>query len=259
MKIYIITDIEGVALVNRRNQYIDASAEVLACSMSLLTGEVNACIEGILDFDNNAEVVVWDGHGSGAVDILKLHERAKFIGRGPINPPYFIDETFDGVMFVGQHAMEGMGSVLCHSYSSTRIEYCKINGREMGEFGCRAAMAATLGVPAIFISGDDIAVAEAREIIPGIVGAEVKKSLGYELALHLSHKSACQLIREKAKEACGKVQEIKLFIIDPPFTQELRLKENNEVKYREYLDAGFTAVDKLTLRKTSDNICDLNI
>jgi D-aminopeptidase len=55
MKIYIITDIEGVALVNRRNQYIDASAEVLACSMSLLTGEVNACIEGILDFDNNAE------------------------------------------------------------------------------------------------------------------------------------------------------------------------------------------------------------
>ena len=75
MKIYIITDLEGVALINRRNQYVDATPESLACCKALLTGEVNACVDGILDFDDDAEVVVWDGHGSGAIDLLKIHEK----------------------------------------------------------------------------------------------------------------------------------------------------------------------------------------
>jgi D-amino peptidase len=261
MRIYIITDLEGVALINRRSQYVDATPESLACCMALLTGEVNACVEGILDFDDQAEVVVWDGHGSGAIDPLKVHAKAKFIGRGSggSRRPYFVDHPFDGIMFVGQHAMEGTGSVLCHTYASTRIEYCKINGKEMGEFGCRALMAGTVGIPTVFIAGDDKAVAEAREMIPNIVGAEVKQSLGYELALHLSHQAACELVRNKAREACGRLREIKPFVMDPPFTQELKLKAGHAAKYQEYLDIGFRAIDDRTLAKTTDVIHELSI
>ncbi len=35
--------------------------------MVQLTKEVNACVDGILDATPQAEVVVWDGHGSGGI------------------------------------------------------------------------------------------------------------------------------------------------------------------------------------------------
>ena len=149
-------------MISRFNQTRDVTPEDKAISMKLLTREVNAAVDGILDVDPDAEVVVWDGHGSGGIDILEFHPRAKLIARGPIHPPYFMDESFDALFFVGQHAMAGTEAApLCHTYSSKSIEYYKLNGIFVGEFGARAIMAGTLGVPTVFIAGDDKAVAEA--------------------------------------------------------------------------------------------------
>lgn len=257
MKVYIITDLEGPAMINRFDQTRDVAPEDKRRWMRFLTGEVNACVEGIHDFDPEAEVIVWDGHGSGGIDEFRFHPRAKLIARGPIRPPYFLDQSFDALMFVGQHAMAGSGGVLCHTYSSKTIEYYKINDIEMGEFGCRALMAGTMGVPTTFIAGDDKAVEEARELIPNIYGAAVKKALGRELALHLSHKAACELIRKSAREACEHAKEIKPFYMPPPYVQEIRVLKG--VSIQGYLNRGAEYIDERTVRFRSDNICDLLI
>ncbi len=257
MKIHMITDLEGPALISRFNQTRDVTPEDKIRWMRLLTGEVNACIDGILDFDCDAEVIVWDGHGSGGIVEEEFHRDAKLIARGPIRPPYSLDETFDALMFVGQHARAGTDGVLCHTYSSKSIEYYKINGVELGEFGCRALMAGTMGVPTIFIAGDDVAVEEARELVPNIVGAAVKQALGRELAIHLSHAAACELIRERATEACERVGEIEPYFFEGPYTQEIRYLEG--VGIQSSLDAGWEFVDNRTVRKTSDDICELRV
>jgi len=257
MKIFIITDLEGPAMINRFTQTRDVTPEEKKRSEYFLTGEVNACIDGILDFDPQAEIIVWDGHGNGGIDEMRFHPQAKLIARGPIRPPYGLDASFEALMFVGQHAMMGDRGVLCHTYSSKTIEYYKINGIMMGEFGCRALMAGTMGVPTIFIAGDDVAVEEAQQIVPNIVGAVVKQALGRELALHLSHQAACQLIRQKAREACAKRDEIAPYFIPPPYTQEIRVLEG--VSIQGYLEAGWEYVDARTVRKTRENICELNI
>lgn len=257
MKIYIMTDLEGPALISRFNQTRDVSPEEKPRWMRLLTGEVNACIDGILDFDADAEVIVWDGHGSGGILEEEFHRDAKLIARGPIRPPYALDESFDAVMFVGQHARMGTGGVLCHTYSSKTIEYYKINGVELGEFGCRALMAGTMGVPTVFISGDDVAVDEARELIPNIVGAPVKQALGRELAIHLSHSAACELTRQKAREACEAVDRIEPYYFDGPYTQEIRYLEGVPVTPSDH--EGWEFIDGRTIRKTADNICDLRV
>ncbi len=257
MKIYIITDLEGPALINRFDQTRDVTPEEKKRSMALLTGEVNACVDGILDAEPGAEIIVWDGHGSGGIDELRFHPRAKLIARGPIRPPYFLDASFDALFFVGQHARAGSGGVLCHTYSSRTIEYFKINGREMGEFGCRALMAGTMGVPAALVTGDDRAVQEARELVPAIVGVAVKQALGVELALHLSHAEACARIRAGAAEACRKIEHIPPFFFPGPYEQEIRVYKG--VNLDGYLRRGFDPVDERTVRKKSDSILDLHV
>jgi D-amino peptidase len=257
VKIYIMTDLEGPAMISRFNQTRDVTPEDKIRWMRLLTGEVNACIDGILDFDSDADVIVWDGHGSGGIIEEEFHRDARLIARGPISPPYAVDDSFDAMMFVGQHARMGTGGVLCHTYSSKSIEYYRINDVELGEFGCRALMAGTIGVPTVMCAGDDVAVEEARELIPNIVGAAVKQALGRELAIHMSHGAACELIRERAAEACTKIDEIEPYFFEGPYTQEIRYLEGKSIQSS--LEAGWEFVDARTVRKTADDICDLRI
>ncbi|MEN6643125.1 MAG: M55 family metallopeptidase [Armatimonadia bacterium] len=257
MKIHIITDLEGPAMINQFTQTRDVTPEEKKRSEYFLTGEVNACVDGILDFDSSTEVIVWDGHGSGGIEEMNFHPRAKLIARGPIRPPYYLDETFDALMFVGQHAMMGERGVLCHTYSSKTIEYYKINDVEMGEFGCRALMAGTLGVPTVFVAGDDVAVEEAQALVPNIIGAAVKQALARELALHLSHAAACELIRVKAREACSKIADIPPYYFPGPYTQQIRVQEGCSIQG--YLNGGWQFIDTRTIQKTSENICDLSI
>jgi D-amino peptidase len=260
MKLYIITDLEGPALVSRFAQTRDYedTPELKREAMALLTGEVNAAVDGILHAAPDTEIIVWDGHGSGGIDLMAFHPDAKLITRGPIKPPYFLDSSFDALLFVGQHAMANTPEApLCHTYSSKTIEHYKINGQFVGEFGARAMMAGTFGVPTIFISGDDKAVAEARELVPGIYGAVVKQGLGWELALHLSHQAACSLIRKTVADAVRHLDEIPPVRVEPPYVQEIRVREG--VNIGGYLEAGAERLDDRTVIFQSDDICDLRI
>ncbi len=224
MRAYVVTDIEGAAGVSRWEQGgRDGDTPAKQAAMRLLTAEVNACVDGILDAVPGAEVVIWDGHGNGAIVFEDLHPRARLIARGPISAPYLLDRGFDALYFVGQHAMAGTpGATLCHTYSSKTVEYFRLNGVPMGEFGCRAAMAGELGIPTVFVSGDDKAVAEAKALLPGIVGVAVKEGLGLELALHLPVVEARARIREGAAEAIRRAGEIPPVMVAPPYELEVR-------------------------------------
>jgi D-amino peptidase len=258
MKIYVITDLEGVAGVQRWEQTREGGPQYEQ-AIRLLTGEVNAAVDGILDAAPDATVVVWDGHGSGGLDVERLHAKARFIPRGPIVAPYFLDEGFDAQFFVGQHAMAGTaGAPLSHTYSSRTIEYYKLNGIYVGEFGCRAALAGSLGIPSVFISGDDKAVAEARDLVPGIFGAAVKEGRSVEMAIHLSPESARQLIRETAAQAVQHVGDIAPFVLDPPYEQEIRVLRNVDTAYYARRP-GAKRVDERTFVLRSDSLSDLLI
>jgi D-amino peptidase len=146
---------------------------------------------------------------------------------------------------------------LSHTYSSQTIEYYKINGVPYGEFGCRAALAGSFGVPTIFISGDDKAVAEARALVPNIVGVATKIGLGQELALHLSPQRSRELIRLGAADACRRRREIAPFVIKPPYEQEIRVLAGSSVEG--FLRRGFEQLDARTVRKRADQLSDLTV
>src|SRR3954467_8029096 len=73
--VFLITDAEGVAGVCRQDQTDPKDTEM----RQLLTGEINAAVEGFLNGGAD-EVVVWDGHdGSQTLSALTIHAKAKLL------------------------------------------------------------------------------------------------------------------------------------------------------------------------------------
>jgi len=62
MKIYLMTDMEGAAGVVNADDYLAPGARYYEVARELVTGEVNAAIEGALEA-GATEFLVLDGHG----------------------------------------------------------------------------------------------------------------------------------------------------------------------------------------------------
>src|SRR5438067_1712758 len=97
--IFVITDAEGVAGVCRQEQTDPKDAEM----RQLLTGEINAAVEGFFS-GGAAEVIVWDGHdGSQTLSALTIHPRAKLL-MGGLGVTMSFDRDYTAVAFIGQHS-----------------------------------------------------------------------------------------------------------------------------------------------------------
>jgi len=258
MKIYIMTDLEGPAGVSRWVQTREGETPEKRAAMRLLTGEVNAAIDGILDVAPHADILAWDGHGSGGGLIFEeLHDAARVVLHGVgMGSPHHLDATFDAVYFVGQHAMAGTPNApLCHTYSSRTIEWYTLNDEPVGEIGCFSAMAGAFGVPVCFLSGDDKACAEARAIIPEIVTVDTKQGLGLELAVHLSHRRSCDIIRAGAAQAIRKSKSIPPYIINGPSEPKIRLQDGADLK--PLINHGMEQLDDQTVILKRDSLLKL--
>ncbi|MHB9033421.1 MAG: M55 family metallopeptidase [Anaerolineae bacterium] len=256
MKVFILTDIEGTCGVSRWDQGDRASA-TYPQAVRLMTAELLACIEGIRINSPEAEICIWDAHGSGSIDFEQVPPGCQLINSGPAPLPELFNQGWDALYFVCQHSKAGTpNGNLCHTYSSSMIEYFKINGLELGEFGCRAALAGAYGIPTVFVSGDDKMMAEARALIPGIFGAQVKVGMGVQLARHLAPADARALIRETAVLAVQHYTEIApLRLPGPPFVQEIRVGPKTDVLAM--TGRGFEQIDAFTYVKRSDKLDDL--
>ena len=258
MKIYVQTDLEGVAGVSRWDQTGPGEPGYPeACR--LMTEELRALVAGIRSVDGGADIWVCDSHGPGAILIERFPRGARLMSRGPKPAHHYLDPSFDAMFFFAQHAMAGARDAnLAHTYSSRNIEYYRLNGREMGEFGCLAAIAGSFGVPAVFVSGDDKMMQEARALVPDIACAEVKVGLALQYALSLAPEDARDLVRDVAAEATRRAGEIAPFVLDgPPYTHEVCIWARTDPV--DWLRRGYTQTGARTFVKTAERLVDLNL
>jgi D-amino peptidase len=82
----------------------------------------------------------------------------------------------------------------------------RLNGAVAGESGINALVAAAHGVPVALVTGDDVAVEEARPFLPDMEGVAVKSSRTRFAAESLHPEAARRLIRDGAARAVRKVQ-----------------------------------------------------
>ena len=232
MKIYMMTDMEGVAGVAEWHQAKQADTPAYRAAARWQTREINAAIAGA--FDGGAtEVIVNDSHfGGGNLVFDELDPRGRYV-YGHRKPEWLplLDRSVAGVFIQGQHAMAGTAvAALCHTQSSEAWKKFTLNGIEMGELGQVAALAGAVGVPVVLVTGDDKACREGKRLLKKVETVEVKKSLGRECVATVTPARACELIREGAERAVRNVRKFKPLRLRAPFTATL-----------EFLDPKFMA------------------
>ncbi len=215
MKVYIFSDMEAVAGIEEwddRNDTSYANTLLRRRNQHLLTQELNAAAAGAFDAGAD-EVVIKMGHADSIL-YEELDERVKFIRRGV---PWLqgIDEAVAPCFYVGGHSKAGTpDGVLTHTWSRTGKGWY-VNDLEVGELGVLALIAGYFGIPYVFHAGDTAACWEAEALVPGIVTAAVKKGYGTHSALHLSKERSRELIRQKAREAMSRIEEMQPLTVEP--------------------------------------------
>jgi len=205
MKIYIQTDIEGVAgycffeQLGNKNQ--DNFAHIQRMR-KLLTDEVNGAVTAA--FDAGAEdVLVNDSHGSG-YNILfeELDSRCRIIHGRNCSGPHWLPllETCDRLVLVGMHAMGGTPRAVT-SHSKWMVNDGALY---LSEASMAAAIAGDYGIPCCFVSGDQYVCAELKEKMSWLHTVETKQSLSPYQACSLIPKRSCQLIYDGVKTALQK-------------------------------------------------------
>jgi D-amino peptidase len=261
MRILMGTDLEGVAGVVSFTEQSYADARYYDRAKRLLTGEVNAAVEGLL-VAGVEDVLVMDGHGPGGIWFEDLHPAARLLHGRPLAPRERtapILSQYDACAMIGQHAMAGLlTSNQGHTQSSRTIDSIKLNGKRIGEIAQFALYYGGLGVPLIFLSGEQDACQEVEDLIPGIVTVSVQQGLGRGSAISLSAPEAHRRIGEGIQRAIKRQQEdpIPPLRWDGPYVLEKRFF-HTDVADRASTQPGAERVDSQTVRFRSENILDI--
>ena len=259
LKIYISADMEGVVGVVTGEQLGPGGFEYERFRQ-FMTNEVNAAIDAARAA-GATEFVISDSHGNGQnLLIEQLPDDVTVIRSWPreLSMMAGIDESFDGVIFIGYHAStNNTRGVRAHTMSSANITSVRLNGMTMTEGSMNAAMAGHFGVPVIMVSGGDVAVAENQVIIGDIEGAVVKWASGFHSARTLTPEAAYEVIRTRTKSAIDRIEDFEPYVLETPIELELSLKHYRPVELLSYL-ANVEKVNSHTIRFVGKDIIEVS-
>lgn len=224
MKIYIQTDLEGVAGVATWEECnpIRGDRGRWEEARRLLTLEVKVAVEAAVEAGAE-EIIVSDGHRGGGNFVPELLAAgAKYVlGRGKPRPLPGLTEDFDGLMLLGYHCMANTpNGHLAHTQSREGWAHYWVNGVETGEIGQQAIMAGAFGVPVILVTGNASACREARSLLgEDLACVETQEDLSWESAISISPEDS----RRRIWDAVHRV------LADPPQRPPLVLERPIEI------------------------------
>ena len=179
-KFFISADIEGITDVTFWSETEDGQ-EGNDVARAQMTREVAAACEAVIA--SGGRPIVRDGHGNARnISHLDLPEKTELMRGWACHPGSMmagLDSSFSGVIYIGYHAPAGSsGSPLAHTVDYEKVKWVKINGRLASEFTMNSLYAASLGVPSLFLSGDETICHMAVEEMPRIATLAVKTCRG---------------------------------------------------------------------------------
>ncbi len=218
VKIYVVTDLEGISGVFQFAQTRDPGTPLNRQAREYFMGDVAAVVRGLRE-GGASEVLVLDGHGSQAVVPHLMEPGAKYVTGVPRPDVLWgLDKTFSGVVMLGFHAMMGTpDGVLHHTQSSKTENRYWYNGVESGELVQSAAIAGHFGVPPIMVTGDEATCREARSFFgASCVTVAVKRGIAREAAVLYPFAETRKALNDGAKRAMAAIPNCKPYRLALP-------------------------------------------
>jgi D-amino peptidase len=236
-KIYVSVDMEGIAGVVSPEQLGPAGFEY-ARFREFMTEEANTALAAAREA-GAAEFVVADSHGNMQNLLIEKLPKDVLVVRSSPRPLMMmqgLDESFDGVIFIGYHtSTTNPEGVRAHTMSSATLADVRLNGVSVPEAAFNAAIAGHFGVPVLAISGDDQVVKEARGLLGDVEGAVVKWAYGFHSAKTLTPEAARDVIREKVKAAMARRASFRPYVVKTPVELDIRFKSYRPAEVLSYL------------------------
>jgi D-amino peptidase len=222
-KIYVSVDLEGIGGIVSTEQVGIVENAFYSEARRLMAGEANAIIEGINLGGGLA--VIGDSHGNMLnipIELLKGDFLLSCGSDKELSMMGGIDETYDGVMFLGYHARFGTPmAIMDHTYSPSTLRELRINGKPVGETEINAEVAGYFNVPVLMATGDDVTMEQLKKSFPNIETVAVKKSLGRYSALCEPVDRSRAKIRDAAKKVTENIERYSfLYKSKPPIQME---------------------------------------
>lgn len=237
LKVYISVDMEGVAGVVTGDQLIPGGFEYERFRR-FMTDEAVAAVRGA-QAAGATEVVVSDSHGNGESLMIELFPKdVRIVRSWPRHGEMMagLDSSFAAALFVGYHASTtNPKGVRAHTISSAHFTRVALNGTAVTEAELNAAYAGALGVPVVFISGDDAAISEVTSRLGQMQSVITKKSLGFHSAETLTPAASCDLIYQGAQAAVSHRDQRKPYVLASPLTLEISFKSYTTAEIVSYL------------------------
>ena len=237
LKVYISVDMEGVAGVVTGDQLIPGGFEYERFRR-FMTDEAVAAVRGA-QAAGATEVVVSDSHGNGESLMIELFPKdVRIVRSWPRHGEMMagLDSSFAAALFVGYHASTtNPKGVRAHTISSAHFTRVALNGTAVTEAELNAAYAGALGVPVVFISGDDAAISEVTARLGQMQSVITKKSLGFHSAETLTPAASCDLIYQGAQAAVSHRDQRKPYVLAAPLTLEISFKSYTTAEIVSYL------------------------
>lgn len=217
-KIYLITDLEGATGVYKWSQIDNKDDKLNREACEYYMGDMAATIKGLYD-GGAKEVFVFDAHGLQIIIPHLMPPGAKYLTGHPRPDGLLgLDSSYDGVVLLGFHAMEGTkDGVLNHTqnpYNHARYWY---NGVESGEIAQDAAKCGFFGVPVIMVTGDVATCREATQFLgKEVVTVAVKEGIAEESAILYPFDEARKALYEGAKKSIAAIPKCKPYVLKTP-------------------------------------------
>jgi len=178
MRLFVAIDLEGISGVVAEAD-TERGGPPAEQARRHMRADLDAVLAGCLA-SGAGEIVVCDAHDHGRnLDPEGLPEGVVLVAGTPTPDSMLqgLGPGFDGALFVGYHACAGTAAAVLEHTWNYKVFSARFGDLEIGEFGLGALVAGHHGVPAVYLSGDDKAAAEAEALVPGIVTTVVKRGI----------------------------------------------------------------------------------
>jgi D-amino peptidase len=223
-----------------------------------MTGETLAAIEGA-KAAGATEIWVKDAHASGQNLLIdQLPADVKVVRSWAGHPFGMVQElngTFDALVMIGYHSSAGSeANSLAHSLSLDAAKI-RLNGRRASEFLIYALAAASVGVPAAFVSGDAGLMVEIAQVNSSIRSCAVKEGAG-QLTVLMSPSGARLAISQGVQNGLSGDLTPFLLEIEPRYVLEIAYSDPNlAARHQHY--PGAWHVGNRTIRFETDHYFDV--
>lgn len=257
LAVYISVDMEGVAGVVTADQLGPEGFEYERFR-HFMTNEALAAVRAA-KAAGATKILVSDSHGNGESLLIDEFPRDVHIIRSwPRHGAMMggLDETFSAAIMIGYHASASSSAgVRAHTISSATFTRIAINGQDVSEGEIGAAQAGAMGVPVVFVSGDNVATAELRDRIGNIVTVETKKAMSFHSAETITPAESAARIEVGVRSALSRIREFKPYVVTQPVTLEMSYKNYAAAEIFSYLP-GMERVGSRTVKYVAKNMAD---